>query len=229
MRKNVMGEMSKPFRKVALVVGSAICEPIFVSQIVLHAKDPFWILIPTMMNFILTYGYDWGVFSQRVVLFCFLLNGWYFQILSFVPFLIATFAYDRVIPWAKNIMVALMYSLNFLVIPWAIKQGNDPLPTTFLCAYIARIVAFEMYDDLQDWEEDASQGRKTMVRILGKRASALLIPLVLGVSGTLYADHRWKVQTIVDLVIMLIGHFFRILPGITWGRGWMLGTMGQLF
>ena len=168
----------------------------------------------------LTYGYDWGVLNAELVICAFVLSGWYFGCLAFLPFLLMTFAYEPIthsMPWMKNIIVVVMYSLNFVVIPWYI-QPTRPIPTTFLTAYALRILAFEMYDDLQDWDDDLRRGRTTFVQLLGHTTSRIVISLFLLVSGLYDAPH-WRAQSMLDRTILLIcdrAHLPRVHHHCAW-------------
>jgi len=217
MERNPNGTQMRKMRKVLLVVGSLILEPTFVQQSVLQI--PYNAMIPSVINFILTYGYDWGLLSAPVALSFVLLYAWYFPFLAFVPFLLSTFAYEpliRMAPWSKNMFVAFMYSLNFVVLPWTIAATT--LPTRFILAYFLRVIAFEMHDDLQDWEEDVERGRKTLVQIVGRRPSRFLIHFLLVCSGMIFGSRIWRCQTCIDVIGMIL------FPGIALGRGWVLLT-----
>lgn len=199
-----------------------LLEPLYVQRQVLEVS--VWALLPSWMNFMLTYGHDWGQFSGTMITCVFLLMGWYFDIMAFTPFLLASCGYERLvrkIPWMKNIYVAMMYVLNFVVLPWYIESLHTvgSFPIGFTLAYFLRVVAFEIHDDILDWNEDRKTGRTTMAMMLGvergKTVVLLLLILSMGTGGWSNAA-GWCEQTLLDILLMVSSQQF------AWGRGWIM-------
>ena len=206
--------------KVSLVMASMCLEPLYLIRG--EMQLPMWTMMPGMVNFVLTYAYDWGPKELGWGLaVCYVCAAWYYDVLVFSPLMLATVWYDQVVqtvPTMKNSFVAGMYAVNFVVIPWYI--GSDaPFPTWLVVAYLIRVMAFELHDDVLDIAEDRPTQRQTLATQLGEPPSLWLVMGLLCVSGWRRTASVWRWQTLFDALLMFTH------PQHALGRGWVL-TLG---
>ena len=210
--------------KMTLVVSSSVFEAVYLQRLL---KLPPRVLIHTFLNFTTTYAYDWGYITTLGVSLLFTVGGIIDpKTCLFVPFMAATCGYEGVVqkfPWFKNLFVAGMYGMNFIVIPLYIANVNvfTPQNMGILLPYCLRVIAFEMYDDVLDIEEDTKNGRATFASRVGKRNAEICTAclLLLGVWASRDTDAALFHELVFNAVsFCLLGRHFVLL------RSWYLFT-----